>query len=77
MKQSRSFAANMHIIDRLLRFVIGLACLYAGFYDWGLIPNSVVSILVGCFGVMNLASAVVGVCPVYWLGGIRTNRTVG
>lgn len=70
----RFLPANMHRIDRFLRFMVGLACLYVGFIDWGLIPNAVISVLVGVFGVVNLGSALVGFCPVYRLGGIRTNR---
>ena len=71
------FASNMHRVDRVIRLLIGLICIYVGFIDWGLIPNAVISVLVGLFGVMNLGSAVVGYCPVYRLGGIRTNRASG
>lgn len=77
MKIADSFPQNMHTIDRLLRVVIGVVCLYVGFYDSGLVPNALVSVLVGLFGVMNLVSAVLAHCPVYRLGGIRTNRAPG
>ncbi|WPZ33469.1 DUF2892 domain-containing protein [Thalassobaculum sp. OXR-137] len=74
MSVSRPFAPNMHTLDRIVRLVLGVGCLYAGFIDWGLIPNAVISVLVGLFGVVNLGSAIFGYCPVYRLGGIRTNR---
>ena len=77
MAMSRLLNPNMHVIDRVLRLVIGIACLYVGFVDWGLIPNAVISVLVGIFGLLNLGSAAVGHCPVYRLGGIRTNRAEG
>lgn len=77
MPMSRFLAPNMHTIDRVLRIVIGIGCIYVGFIDWGLIPNAVISVLVGIFGVVNLGSAAVGHCPVYRLGGIRTNRAEG
>ncbi len=67
-------APNMHLIDRLLRFLLGAVCLYIGFYDWGLIPNALVSVLVGVFGAVNLISAALSHCPMYRLGGIRTNK---
>lgn len=67
------FSPNMHPIDRGLRALIGVACLYVAIYDPSLIPNALVSVLVGVFGAMNVVSAMLAHCPVYRLGGIRTN----
>lgn len=68
---------NMHVIDRILRTGIGMAYVYVGFVEWSLIPNAVISVLVGLFGVVNLGSAALGFCPVYRLGGVRTNKAPG
>ncbi len=77
MPMLRFFVPNMHAVDRALRIVIGLACIYVGFVEGSLIPNAVISVIVGCFGIVNLVSATLGHCPVYRLGGIRTNRVEG
>ncbi|MCR9074374.1 MAG: DUF2892 domain-containing protein [Alphaproteobacteria bacterium] len=73
----RSPMPNMHSIDRALRGILGLGCLYVGFYDPGIIANALISTLVGLFGVVNVGSALFGFCPVYKLGGIRTNKAKG
>ena len=60
--------ANVGTIDRVLRVIIGLALLSLIFVGpktlWGLI------------GVIPLLTALVRVCPLYTLLGIRTCKTV-
>ncbi len=54
---------NVGTIDRIIRVLLGIAVISAGVYFkswWGLV------------GLVPLATAAVGWCPVYWLLGIST-----
>ncbi len=63
---------NLHTVDRIARFIIGLACIYIGFIDHSIINNTIVSILVGLFGLLNLGVVIFAHCPVYSIAGIST-----
>ena len=63
---------NMHNIDRVIRLIIGLICIYVGFIDSSLISNNIVSILVGVFGVVNIWAFYTTRCPVYTAVGFST-----
>lgn len=65
---------NLHIIDIIIRVLIGLSCVYIGFIDKGLIANQVAGILVGIFGIVNLIAASMRHCPIYALVGLSTYR---
>jgi len=65
---------NMCRFDRLVRLLIGAACIYIGFVETGIINQALVNALVGIFGVMNLIAAAVAFCPVYHAAGISTLR---
>jgi hypothetical protein len=62
-----TMTTNVGTIDRVLRIVIGLALLWFAFlaapngYNW-----------IGWLGVVPLATALVGNCPLYSILGIRT-----
>ncbi len=60
---------NIGSIDRLIRFVAGLAVLSLVFVG----PQS----LWGLLGLVPLATAVIGWCPPYAMLGISTCRTPG
>lgn len=66
------FKPNLHYLDRLVRVVIGIACIYVGFVDTSIISNSLISTLVGIFGIINLIAAAMAHCPIYHLVGIST-----
>ena len=66
---------NLHNLDRLARVIIGIGCIYVGFVDTSIISNSVVSMLVGAFGVINIIAAAISHCPVYNLAGLSTCPT--
>lgn len=66
------FKRNLHTIDRVVRLVIGIGCIYLGFIDTGIIGNAIAATLVGIFGAINLFAAVFSYCPVYGLTGIST-----
>lgn len=68
------FQRNLHPVDRAGRLVLGLACIYFGFVDTGLIGSSVAATLVGLFGILNLFAAFSSYCPVYHATGISTRR---
>ena len=57
---------NMGSIDRILRIVVGIAVLGAGFYfnNWW-----------GAIGAVPLITALIGWCPLYTILGIKTCPT--
>ncbi len=63
---------NLHKIDRIMRGIIGLGCIYIGFIDTSLITNRVVAILMGVFGIVNLWAFATHRCPVYTAAGFST-----
>ena len=67
-------SANMHAIDRSMRLIIGLICVYIGFVDASLITSRPVSILVGIFGAINIWAFITSRCPVYSAAGFSTAR---
>ena len=68
MKMSR----NMHRLDQGARAILGILLIYYGFLDRSVVDDALLGLLLGVFGVVNLGSALMGVCPVYLLAGIRT-----
>ena len=68
---------NMCKVDRGLRIVLSLALIYIGFIDYHLLSNMVINYLIGAFGLLNLISALVGFCPVYFMAHISTYRKTG
>lgn len=69
-----ALARNLHNADIAARTVIGLALVYAGFIEPSLIPNLVVRVLLGAFGVVNLVAAALRHCPIYNLAHFSTYR---
>jgi uncharacterized membrane protein YuzA (DUF378 family) len=64
----------MNGLDRGLRIVLSLILIYIGFINTHFLSNMVVSYLVGSFGVLNLVSALIGFCPVYFMAHLSTYR---
>ena len=63
---------NMHSIDRVVRLIIGIVCVYTGFVDAELISSQPVAILVGVFGAVNIWAFLTTRCPVYSMAGFST-----
>lgn len=63
---------NIGGLDRVLRSVVTVIMIYYGFVDTALIGQTLISTLVGIFGVINGIVTLVGVCPAYTLAGIST-----
>ncbi|MBI5507854.1 MAG: DUF2892 domain-containing protein [Deltaproteobacteria bacterium] len=61
---AKLFPANVHVIERVLRFAIGAGALSLVFVG----PQS----LWGLVGIVPLATALLGSCPVYTLFGFTT-----
>mgnify|MGYP003574880760 FL=1 len=63
---------NMSGLDRIIRVVIALAL-------GGLIATGVVSgifaVILGAIGIIFLATAIVGYCPLYWPLKLSTRRS--
>lgn len=63
---------NMHSIDRMVRLIVGITCVYIGFIDMSLLSSKPVAITVGIFGVVNLWAFATTRCPVYAAAGFST-----
>lgn len=59
------FQRNLSTLDRVLRFSLGVGCIYLGFFEGTIIPNQLVAVLIGLFGVINLFACFTSHCPVY------------
>jgi len=68
------FKRNLHNLDRLVRVIIGLICVYFGFIDTSYLPQTMVATLIGVLGVVNLFAAITMHCPLYGLTGISTYK---
>lgn len=66
---------NVGRFDQILRIGIGAVLIWVGFVDTSLIGDRLIATLVGLFGMLNLAAALLRVCPVYTMAGINTNNT--
>ena len=68
------FQHNMCTIDRILRVSVGIALLYVGFIDPDILgfESTLVSIVIGVIGLMNIGSAFMGHCPVYKIANLSS-----
>jgi len=64
----------MSRLDRALRIGIGACLVYTAFVAPWLIDITSINRFVGVLGLMNIASAIVGVCPGYLLAKVSTLR---
>jgi len=62
----------MHTIDRFVRLIVGVSCIYIGFIDSTLISSRLAAIAVGVFGVVNIWAFITTRCPVYSVAGFST-----
>lgn len=65
---------NMCRMDRSLRVIFSLILMYIGFIETQIINNTLINALTGGFGILNLISALLGFCPIYFLAQISTLR---
>ena len=65
---------NVGRFDQILRLGIGAALVWVGFIDTTVIDDRLIATLVGLSGLLNIAAALLRVCPVYNLAGINTNN---
>lgn len=63
---------NVCLADRCIRFVLGVTCVYYGFFEHTFITNPIVARLIGAFGAVNLLAATASYCPVYALCGVSS-----
>ncbi len=69
-----SIRINMCGIDRVLRIITSILLIYVSFWDSEIIANEAIRFMVGGFGLLNLVSACIGFCPVYFMAHISTQR---
>lgn len=74
MDFSRHPRTNMSRLDRVLRTGIGACLVYTAFVVPWLVNIPSINLAMGTFGLMNIASAMIGVCPGYMLAKVSTLR---
>ncbi len=67
---------NMGRTDRILRFILGWALIFLGLVYTGVVDDVLLNGLIVAFGLMNVISAIVSVCPAYIMAKISTIRQV-
>jgi hypothetical protein len=64
----------MGYLDRILRIIAGLVLIYIGFFATEIVDNTLINILLGLLGLLNVAAALTAFCPVYTLAHISTDK---
>jgi len=67
-----SIERNLNGIDRSIRSIIALGCIYTGFIDPSYIEDLFLAGAIGGFGIINLIAVALGSCPFYIIAGIST-----
>jgi len=67
---------NMCALDRAIRVLFSLVCIYFGFIDTSIINEPLLAMIIGGFGIFNFAVIFIGICPVYHLAGISTHKEI-
>lgn len=67
------FKANVGKIDRVLRVLVGGLFIYLGFFAGDIIANQMLRYILGGLGIINVATALIGFCPIYTLANINTS----
>lgn len=68
--------SNMSPFDRVLRTVVGVSLIYIAIFTPDFISDHLFGGLLGIFGIINVVSAVIGICPVYLAAGVSTFKKV-
>ncbi len=66
---------NMGVLDRIIRTLLGVSCIALGLFAPSLIGVSLLNALVVLFGIVNLLSSAVRVCPAYIVCDISTVKS--
>lgn len=66
------FKVNMGLIDRAVRMIVGILLIYIGFINIELVASEVLRYLLGGIGIINIISALAGICPFYSFANIST-----
>jgi hypothetical protein len=65
---------NVSKIDRSIRILIAAICLLILLFNFPVLGSILISILVACFGLLNLIAAITGVCFGYLPFQISTRK---
>ena len=66
---------NEHTIDRVIRFVVGVALAVIAWMALGLAQGEVLGIVALIVALVLIATGLAGFCPAYRLLGVRTCRS--
>lgn len=68
------FCKNLSTTDRVIRLIIGMACLVFVVFYRDLLGEIILVWIIGIYGVLNLLSAFISWCPMYQLANINTRN---
>lgn len=63
---------NMGTTDRALRLTVGIVLVYFGLITQSLTDSALINLVSGIFGLTNIISAAIRVCPAYLASGLST-----
>ena len=69
------YYTNMGMQDRITRTILGAVLVYVGLFRPEMIGDHILNVLVAAFGVLNIISSLVKICPAYLLANISTARS--
>lgn len=69
-----SMKSNVGLIDRMLRLGVSMILFYLAFYFPATASDVVTSYTLVAMGAINAIVALIGICPVYLMIGVKTNR---
>lgn len=72
MRVQKVFNRNLNNIDRIIRLVLGVGCLYLAFTMPEKLGGTAIAVFIGIFGIINLFAAAMSHCPVYHMTGLST-----
>lgn len=65
---------NLNNLDRCIRLLLSAVLIYLGFISPEIINDEVINLSIGIYGIINLISTAVGICPFYMMAGVSTYK---
>jgi len=66
--------SNMGRLDRVVRLSVGFVLVYFGLVTQTLTDSTFINVLAGLFGLTNIISSLLAICPAYLLANFSTDR---
>lgn len=65
---------NIGKVDRHIRFIVSGLLIYTGYCQNPIVSGGMSKSAIGVFGIMILLTALLRICPLYWVVDIDTTR---